>query len=448
HSPRPPSVPSRGSLSRRSLLSAAGGAGAVALLSACGSGPAAPVTSGAVDLALWTHDQGYQDFFADGVPVADAATDFTYDLTVTRAGAQDLVTKLLAQAVAGRGTPDVMGFEIGNFARMMRGDLAERLLVDWDERVADLGDDLIPARRAPYTIDGKLYALDSDTPMSVYYHRQDLFEQYGLPTDFETWDDLAEIGTRLAADEGVALGAVATGSDLGQVVQVFTMLLLQRGGALFDADQNLALDSPEAVQTLQFVVDGLRAGFITEVSDFYGASMQAALKSGQVAGLWMASWYSAFGLKPNVPEQAGAWRLRPMPRWGQEGYATAVAGGTGFTALVDKAATQAAGDFLAATWITPEGQIRRFRELTYLPTLRSVFDSPELEVADEFFGGQQVIEVYRELVDDIPDYYQSADQSILNDVLSGYLVQAYRGDLTPAQAIAGAAEDFRNQAER
>ncbi|WP_432519763.1 extracellular solute-binding protein [Kineococcus sp. SYSU DK006] len=399
-------------------------------------------------LNFWTHDEGYQKFFEGGIRAADAATDFRYTMDVTRAGAQDLVTKLLAQAVAGRGTPDVIGIEIGQFARLQRGDLTERLLYDWSDQVAALGDDLIAARRAPYTKDGKLYALDSDTPMVVYYYRDDLFTQFGLPTEVGSWEELAQVGARAKAEHDIALGVLAAGSDLGQIVQGYQMLLLQRGGAFFDADENLVLDSPEAVETLQFVVDGLSSGWITTVNDFYGASVQAGLKSGKIAGMWMASWYSAFGLKPNVPEQAGQWRLRALPTWSAGGFATAAAGGTGFAAIVDKANTQAAADFIASTWITPEGQVRRFQELTYLPTLRSVFDSPELEVADEYFGGQQVIDVYRTIVDDVPDYYQSPDSSILTDVLSGHLISAYRGDESPAEAIKGAAEDFANQAGR
>jgi len=432
-------------LNRRSALALGGTA---ALLAGCGSGPAAPVTSGAVTLDFWTHDEGYQTFFENGIPDADAATDFQYSMDTTRAGAQDLVTKLLAQAVAERGVPDVIGLEIGQFSRLQRGDLAERLLYDWTDHVADLGDDLISARRAPYTKDGKLYALDSDTPMTVYYYREDLFSQLGLPTEFGSWNELAEIGRRAAEQHGVALGVLAAGSDLGQIVQGYQMLLLQRGGAFFDADENLVLDSPEAVEVLEFCVEGLRSGFITTVNDFYGASMQAGLKSDKIAGLWMASWYSAFGLKPNVPEQSGLWRLRAKPAWDGGGYAAAMGGGTGFAAIVDEPNTQAAADFIASTWITHEGQVRRFTELTYLPTLRSVFDSPELEVADEYFGGQEVIDVYRDLVDDLPDYYQSPDVSILNDVLSGHLVAAYRGSETPAQAIKGAVADFSNQAGR
>ena len=459
HAPAPPGTAPAppgagpGAAPRRTVLRWAAGAGVLATTgtaSACASSrPASVRTSGPVNLSLWTHDQGYQDFFTSAVPRADRATPFTYRLRVTRAGAQDLVTKLLAQAVAGRGTPDVMGFEIGNYARMLRGDLSARLLRDWTQDVAPLGDDLLPARRAPYTVDGRLYALDSDTPVTVYYYRDDLLSEYGIPVDIGTWEELARAGEKLYRKHRVSLGAVATGSDLNQVVQVFAILLYQRGGALFDARQQITLDSPEAEETLRFICDGLRSGFLVDVADFYGPSMQTALKRGSVAGLWMASWYKTFGLQPNVPEQSGRWRIRALPRFSAGGSRTSVAGGTGFTAITGKANTMAGADFLRATWLTKEAQVRRYRELGYLPTRRSVFRNPELlALEDEFCGGQRLFEVYAPLADHVPAYYQSPDQSILTDVLSGYLIRAYRGDLSPREALRRATSDFRAQASR
>ncbi|MFJ8778322.1 ABC transporter permease subunit [Streptomyces sp. NPDC102476] len=166
---------------RRTLLRGALGLGTAAALTACRDGGTTARTSGDVTVSLWTHDPGYEDFFGKGIPEADRLTDFRYHLDITRAGPGDLVTKLLAQAVAGRGTPDAIGFEIGSFPRMLRGDIAPRLLHDLTPDIAavpGLKDDLLPARLAPYSKDGRLYALDSDTPMVVYYYRADLFSQW------------------------------------------------------------------------------------------------------------------------------------------------------------------------------------------------------------------------------------------------------------------------------
>ncbi|MET7479107.1 ABC transporter substrate-binding protein [Streptomyces sp. NPDC005648] len=439
--------------SRRALLRGALGLGTAAALTACGAGDTTVRTSGDVTLSLWTHDPGYEAFFRKGIPDADRLTDFRYHLKVTRAAAPDLVTKLLAQAVAGRGTPDTVGFEIGSFPRMLRGDIAPRLLHDLTPDLAavpGLKEDLLPARLAPYSRDGRIYALDSDTPMVVYYYRDDLFTRWNLPKNTATWEEYAELGARVHKDHGASLCVVSTvGSDTGQVVQSFQMLLYQRGGAFFDADGKLVLDSPEAEEVLTFLVRGLRTGFVIDISDYYGAAMQAALKSGKVVGLPMAIWYKNFGLIPNVPEQKGKWRVRALPRFAGGGGATAALGGTGFGVVKDKANTEAAVDFLLNTWLTHDGQVRRFTETGYLPTRRSVFTDPRLNATeDAFCGGQRLFSLYRSLLPDVPSFYQSPDQSILFDVLAGNLLRAYRGDLTPRQALKQTAADYHDQAGR
>ncbi|MFE7277622.1 ABC transporter substrate-binding protein [Streptomyces sp. NPDC057623] len=444
----PPARPNR-----RALLHGALGMGTAAALSACGGGSTTALTSGDVTLALWTHDPGYEAFFEKGIPEADRLTDFRYHLKVTRAGAPDVVTKLLAQAVAGRGTPDLVGFEIGSFPRMLRGDIAERLLYDLTDDIAavpGLKDDLLPARTAPFSEDGRVYALDSDTPMVVYFYRDDLFDRYDLHGSTATWEEFAELGARVHRDHGASMCVVSTaGSDAGQVVQSFQMLLYQRGGAFFDAGQNLVLDSPEAEEVLRFLCAGLRSGFVIDVSDYYGAAMQAALKRGRVIGLPMAIWYKNYGLVPNVPEQKGRWRVKALPRFARGGAVTAAVGGTGFGVIKDKANTRAARDFLFTTWLTREGQVRRFTETGYLPTRRSVYDDPRLSAArDDFCGGQRLFPLYRDLLPQVPPFHQSPDQSILYDVLAGNLLRAYHGDLSPRQALKQTAADFHDQAGR
>ncbi|MFH8655435.1 ABC transporter substrate-binding protein [Streptomyces afghaniensis] len=444
---------SPGPPTRRALLRGALGLGTAAALSACGGASSAPRTSGDVTLSLWTHDPGYEEFFVRGVPEADRATDFRYHLKVTRSGPPDIVTKLLAQAVAGRGTPDLVGFEIGSFPRMLRGDISERLLHDFTpdiEAVPGLKDDLLPARTAPFSKDGRVYAFDSDTPMVVYFYRDDLFDKYRLPTDAATWEEFAGAGARVYRDHRVSLCVVSTlGSDPGQVVQSFQMLLYQRGGAFFDADGKLLLDSPEAEEVLRFLCEGLRSGFVVDVADYYGAAMQTALKQGRVIGLPMAIWYKNYGLVPNVPEQKGKWRVRDLPRFSKGGGVTAALGGTGFGVVRDKANTRAATEFLFRTWLTHDGQVRRFTETGYLPTRRSVYDDPRLGgYTDDFCGGQRLFRLYRSLLPHVPPFHQSPDQSILYDVLAGNLLRAYRGALSPREALRQTAADFHDQAGR
>ncbi|ONK13990.1 extracellular solute-binding protein [Streptomyces sp. MP131-18] len=440
-------------LSRRRLLGLGGGLGAAGLLGGALSGcttaaDAEPVTSGSVDLSFWTHDDAYVEYFRTAAENAMAAggAPFRWRLDPTRAGATDIVTKAIAQAIAGGGTPDVAGLEIGAFPRMLRGDLATELLQPLNDAVADVRDDLLTVRTAPFTKDGTLYALDSDAPLVVYYYREPSFGEARLPTDLGTWEELAEAGAEAHRRHDVCVGAVTVGSELGQVVQSFDMLLMQRGGALFDEDGNLTIDSAEGEAALTFMARGVQEGWIATVADPMGPSMQAALKSGQVIGLWMATWYKIYGLVPNVPEQSGQWRIRPLPAFRDGGSRTSFTGGTGFAAFRGKENTLAAVELIKAGYLTPEEQVRRFLDLGYLPTRRSVYDNEELlRTEDEYCGGQRMFEVYRGVIDEAPVFSLSADKPVLDTVLSGHLLRAYRGDLSPREALRRATEDFHGQ---
>lgn len=445
-SPPRPRRPRRRDLLRIPAALAAGTA-LTGALSACGSGSADPITSGPVPLDFWTHDDGYITFFEDAVPVAEKDSPFDYDLRVTKIAAADLVTKLIAQAVAGTGTPDVAGLEIGAFSRMLRGEIAPELLVDLTQDIQPFTDDLISARLTPFSKDGALYALDSDTPVTVLYHRADEFERLGIDADFGTWEDFADVGRTLAEKERLSLGAFAV-NDPGGTVQCFHIHLLQRGGDLFDADGAPTLQTPEAEETLAFLVDGVQSGFLTTVADMYGPSIQSGLKAGKILAVNMPSWYSSYGIQPNVPEQSGKWRVAALPVFAGGGHRAGVGGGTGFAALTDKPATAAARNLVVKGYLDPDQQIARYKELGYLPTLRSVYDAPELlSLEDEYFGGQKLFEIFRDIVDDVPDVHQSADTSIMNTVLSGHVLRAFKGTVSPAQALADATDDFRGQAK-
>jgi ABC-type glycerol-3-phosphate transport system substrate-binding protein len=446
-----PIPPVRAPLTRRSVLrtlavTASAGTAAAALAS-CGSAEVAPQRSGTADLSFWTHDAGYVKFFTAAVPIAEKQSPFTYDLHITRTGSNDLVTKLIAQAVAGTGTPDVAGLEVGAFTRMLRGDIAAELLVGLDERVETVKDDLLTARTAPFSKDDVLYALDSDTPVTVLYYRTDEFARLGIDPEFGSWKEYGKVGTRLAKDEGIALGAF-TVNDPVATVQNFDQLLLQRGGALFDKNGLPTIDTPEAEDALALIVDGVQNGYIATVADMYGPAIQSGLKAGKIIALNMPSWYQTYGLEPNVPEQAGKWRITSLPVFENGGHRAGVAGGTGFAALKDEPWTEAAVDLVISAYLDPAQQVKRYKDMGYLPTLRSVYDNDELRtLEDEFFGGQRPFDVFRDVIDDVPSFYQSADLPIMQTVLSGHILRALKGTVSPARALSDATEEFRGQAK-
>ncbi|MDT0347451.1 ABC transporter substrate-binding protein [Streptomyces litchfieldiae] len=438
--------------SRRTLLRGLAGAGlgalAVPALAACGGADATPVASGPVDLRLWTHDPGYVTTFQTAVadPALTAGSRYEFAVNVTNAAPADIVTRMITQAVADGNTPDLAGVVIDQFPRVMVSSIAEHLFTDLTDIVAPFGDELL--KLAPYSVDGKPYGLDSDNSISVLYYRQDVFAEHGVPEDVATWEELAEHGERLARDRDISLGMVSTG-DNGSVVNAFLQLLLQRGGGAFDVSGELVLDSQEALEVLEFMTAGVRTGFLLALPDPYGSACAAALKSGRLAATVMPNWYNAYGLQANVPDQQGRWRMRTLPRFTGGGHIASTLGGTAFTVLKDKANTQAALELLGRVYLTREGQILRYRSGGYLPTLKSLYQDPELlGVENAYLGGQRVFDVYSRAAADLPLFYQAAGMQILTDVLGGPVLDALKGRTSPAAAIEAGIGAYRQQVKR
>lgn len=438
-------------ISRRGLIRAFAGAGlgtAVAPgLAACGSSTA-PVTQGPVRISLWTHDPSYIKTFQTAVKAEPIVAGSRYHYTVrpTLAAGSDVVTRMMAQAIAHGNTPDLAGIIIDQFPRLMGSSIAENLFVDLTDTVRPFGDRLL--KLAPYSVNKVPYGLDSDNSITVLYYRQDLFRKYGVPEDVATWQDLAAAGQRLHDKHKVSLGMVATG-DNGSIVNGFMQFLLQRGGGVFDAAGDLTLDSAEAVEVLEFMAQGVRSGFLMALPDPYGSACAAALKSGQLAATAMPNWYNVYGLQANVPDQKGKWRIRTLPRFAGGGHLASTLGGTAFCVLKDKPHTEASLELLRRVYLTRDGQMLRYQAGGFLPTLKELYQDRELRaVTDAYLGGQRVFDVYSAAAADLPIFHQAAGMQILSDVLGGPILRALQGRTSAAAAIKSGVKAYREQVKR
>ena len=237
----------------------------------------------------------------------------------------------------------------------MKGNIAKSIFVNWTEELADAqkGDLL---RLADYA------ARRSDLLHGVrhlpdcFYYREDLFDKLGIDPEMATWEELQQAGARV----GKAFGVVGNGTR-GDAMTTFRQLYKQRGKNLYDAEGNATIDTPEAVEVLQFMVDSVKSGFFLTVPDEYGAPIAAALKSEKLIGIEMPDWYIAYGLKANVPDQEGNWRARKLPMFAAGGELRRDCGWHGFAVLKDKPNTTAAMDLVKQTYLTKEGQLLRLK---------------------------------------------------------------------------------------
>ena len=430
---------------RRTLFAGLGVAGLLALAGcSIGSRPS-PVTAGSVSLSMWTHDPSYVEAFTRAATdkVLMKGSAFAPTISPVSADGASLLSRTITQAVAGSEGPDLLGIIISEFPRVMKSQMAENLFVDLNPLIEQAGGNIL--RTADYSVDGKTYALESDTSISVFYYRADEFERLGIDSRLATWEEYLEVGGAVFAETGQSIGMVSNG-DNTSIYNSFLQYLLQRGGSPFDESGELTIDTDEAADVLEFMATGVENGSLMVIGDPYGSAAASALKSSTLIGTVMPSWYNVYGLQANAPEQAGSWRMRTLPRFASGGHIASMSGGTGFAVGVNSANREAALDLLRRIYLTREGQLLRYEIGGYLPTMPELYDAPEFQsIEDEFLGGQRVFETFSESANDMPTFYQSATAQQLSVAMGAPLLDLYSGKKNPAQVIEASIAAYKQQ---
>ncbi|MFN8447088.1 MAG: ABC transporter substrate-binding protein [Anaerolineae bacterium] len=194
-------------------------------------------------------------------------------------------------------------------------------LPDWVEAgvVAPAGDnieqpdDIYPSLLEVFTYDGTLYCPPKDFSTMTLQYNKDLFDAAGVeyPTADWTWDDLKAAAEKLSS--GDVLGLVTPPN-----FERWLPFLYQAGGAIFDADGNVTLDSPEAQAALDYYVGLVNDGFAGPPSAVDAGWGGEAFGNARVAMAMEGNWVINY-LKEQFPDLN--WGVAPLPQ-GTAGQAT------------------------------------------------------------------------------------------------------------------------------
>lgn len=422
-------------------------AGTLALTACSGSGEAAG--EGDDDtITVWT---------ADTLPDRVAQTesilaDFTEEtgIEVDLVGvAEDQFNQLLTSAAAAGDLPDVIGsISLAQVRTLAANDLAD---TDATAAVVDaLGTETFTPRALEMTQDdGAQLAVPSESWAQLLYYRTDLFEQAGLAPP-ETYEDILAAAKALNSPESAGfVGATAPGDAFTQ--QTFEHIALGNDCQLVTEDGEIAFDSPECVEALQFYQDLIGDYSVPGAQDV--DTVRAAYFAGKAA---MFVW-STFALDemaglrkdalPTCPECAGdpaflAKNTGIVPAvQGPSGSAPAQFGEVTSWAITTGSATDPAQQFVEymmsdgyEPWlaIAPEGKV---------PVRGGTAENPT-EYADLWSGLDVGVDEHGPLGDFYPDDVLSVLQAGPADLSrwgitqgQGDLVGAALGELPVAAAV-------------
>jgi multiple sugar transport system substrate-binding protein len=186
-----------------------------------------------------------------------------------------------------------------------------------DDNIQEV-DDIYPSLLEVFTLDDTLYCPPKDFSTMALQYNTDLFDAAGLdyPTADWTWDDLraaaeALTGTNEAGEQ--VLGLVAPPN-----LERWLPFLYQAGGAIFDEEGNVTLDSPEAQEAIDFYVGMVEDGIAGPPSAVDAGWGGEAFANGRVAMAMEGNWVINF-LNEQYPDLN--WGVAPLPQ-GPAGPAT------------------------------------------------------------------------------------------------------------------------------
>lgn len=196
----------------------------------------------------------------------------------------------LNAALASSDRPNIAVMHGGNIP-----DYAARdLLVEVPEAIGiDLSDATAPAKEAA-AFNGKNYGVPFDIHATLSHLNMDLLDEAGLLNDDGTYtlptttEDFIAEGKKFVEATGKPYLDIAMAND-PMASRFFQALVVQQGGKLLDQDTlEVNMNSPEAVNALEFINQLVEAG-ITDKTHDYDASQQSFMR-GESAIMYNGGW--------------------------------------------------------------------------------------------------------------------------------------------------------------
>lgn len=265
--------------------------------------------------------------------------------------------------------------------------LAPHLLDLSDALPAELRDDQFPVLIENDTVDGKLVAVPWFVDAGLLYYRKDLLEKHGKDVP-KSWTELAETAKAIMDAEGNKglQGYVWQGRAYeGLACNALEWIASYGGGSIVNQDGAITVDNPQAAKAL-----ATAKGWIGTISPqgvlAYGEEeSRGVFQSGNAIFMrnWPYAWALANAADSPVKGKVG---VTVLPQGdGPDARHAATLGGQHLAVSRYSAHPKEAADLVRYLTGAQE-QKRRALEGSFNPTLRSLYEDPELLTANPFYG--------------------------------------------------------------
>jgi ABC-type glycerol-3-phosphate transport system substrate-binding protein len=157
-----------------------------------------------------------------------------------------------------------------------------------------------------------VYGLPYLSAPRVLIYREDLLAEAGFDHPPQSWEELAEAAQRMTVREGPVIELA--GMNLPVSWQIFVQFLWENGGRIFSEDGTRSLlDSPEAVEALQFYVDLYNRYEVCPTAGMPVAGGAIPVFASKRAAMEIMNQFGIYNVKKYAPEMLGRVRIAVTP---------------------------------------------------------------------------------------------------------------------------------------
>lgn len=292
---------------------------------------------------------------------------------------------------------------------------SQKWLYDLSPYIDTRRDELIEATLETATFDGKVWGMPQQTDAGFVYYRTD--QVTDKPT---TWQEVYK-------QAGEKNGIVYQGNSYEGLTVNFLELAFAAGGkVLSDDGKKSEISSAENVKALQLMADGVKNKVAARgVTTYMEEESRRYFESGKAT--FMRNWPYAYALGQKAKGVKGKFDVMPFPEFEGGGKAGILGGHNQVVSVYSK---NPGG---ALKWIDhvtgSEHQKVQFLEASQSPTLKAIYDDPEVQ-KKYAFATQLRDAVSQAKSRPVSPVYSQVSQAIYKNVNA-----ALSGKVTPEEAL-------------
>lgn len=362
------------------------------------------------DLVFATFSKEHADAYAPVIWQFEQDRGVRIQLQVVEQRA--LQSRLQSAMQVGAEVPDMVELLYDTLGVFVKGPLEEVRFVDLTDRVNETGliEDVVTSRFGKWSNRGRIFALPHDVHPVMLAYRRDLVEELGIDVnELKTWEDFARVGREVVTKDLTGDGVpdrymIDLPFEGGDAVR---LLLIQRGGQMFDDAGDVAFDNEMTVEVFLWYVTQVQGAKRTAFDAGWGQNLARVMLDGLCLFYLCPDWRTR-QFQMDIPQLEGKLALMPLPAWSEGGGRTSTWGGTGLAITQQSENQELAWELAMHLYFNAEDQGKRFEQTQIISPLRTAWDEPAFDKPSAFFGGMRIGRAYADLAPQVPEEQSSA----------------------------------------